>query len=170
MVNEFKLTVVHFARAAGPRGRRGPWAVGLLLAKPALRWGIDRKWEIDSIKEPFRGRSCTLCKEFLIQTIVARFYSGNDEHQMVPLSSLMINLPVKFIRGKLSTFLAGWITCFMKRRSALQIVCFNNITFSTNILCQFNNFYRFKAFCRPVGKSALRATFHLGHWSNRISF
>ena len=64
MVNEFKLTVVHFARpnpmqicacawiyrwtkktvenqdwATGPRGRRGPWAAGrwaagLLLAKP----------------------------------------------------------------------------------------------------------------------------------------
>ena len=28
---------------------------------------------------------------FLIQTIVARFYSGNDVHQMVSLSSLMIN-------------------------------------------------------------------------------
>ena len=28
---------------------------------------------------------------FLIQTVVARFYSGNDVHQMVSLSSLMIN-------------------------------------------------------------------------------
>ena len=28
---------------------------------------------------------------FLIQTIVARFYSGNDVHQMVSLSSLMID-------------------------------------------------------------------------------
>ena len=67
MVNEFNLTIVHFARpnpmqicacawiyrwtknggksgldrtglpgrwASGPRGRRGPWATGLLLAKP----------------------------------------------------------------------------------------------------------------------------------------
>ena len=59
MVNEFKLTVVHFARpnpmqicacpwiyrwtkktvenqdwATGPPGRRGPWAAGLLLGKP----------------------------------------------------------------------------------------------------------------------------------------
>ena len=156
-----KKTVENQDRASGPPGR-GP-------AFSKTRPTVTDKWEIDSIKEPFRSRSCTLCKEFLIQTIVARFYSGNDEHQMVPLSSLMINLPVKFIRGKLSTFLAGWITCFMKRRSALQIVCFNNITFSTNILCQFNNFYRFKAFCRPVGKSPLRATFRLGHWSNRTS-
>ena len=71
--------------------------------------------ERDGRKEPFRGRSCTLCKEFLIQTVVARFYSGNDEHQMVPLSSLMINLPVTFIRGNFDYFLGRLNSVFMKR-------------------------------------------------------
>ena len=54
--------------------------------------------------------------------LVARSYSptGNDIHQMVPLSSLTINFPVKFIRRKFELFL-GQIMYFMKRRSALQL-------------------------------------------------
>ena len=51
-----------------------------------------------------RSRELRARKE-LRYKLVARFYSGNDLHQMVPLSSLMINLPVKFIRGKLEHFL-----------------------------------------------------------------
>ena len=72
MVNEFKLTVVHFARpnpmqicacawiyrwtkktvenqdwAAGPPGRRGPWAAGLLLAKPANSRRISGRREAE---------------------------------------------------------------------------------------------------------------------------
>ena len=135
MVNEFKLTVVHFARPnpmqicacawiyrwtkklwkirTGPPGLRAAGLPGRRAAGPSRAVGRGpafsktRPTVGNSIKEPFRDRSCTLCKEFLIQTVVARFYSCNDEHQMVPLSSLMMNLPEKFIRGKLSTFLAG---------------------------------------------------------------
>ena len=71
-VNEFKLTVVHFARpnpmqicacawiyrwtkktvenqdwATGPPGRRGPWAAGLLLAKPANSRRISGRREAE---------------------------------------------------------------------------------------------------------------------------
>ena len=48
--------------------------------------------------------------------LVARSYSptGNDIHQIVSLSSLTINLPVKFIRGKFEHF-PGQIMYFMKR-------------------------------------------------------
>ena len=46
-----------------------------------------------------------LVQSFLIHSIVARFYSGKDVHQMVPLRSLMINLPVKLIRGNFEYFL-----------------------------------------------------------------
>ena len=73
--------------------------------------------------------------------LVVRFYSGNDIHQMVPLSSLMINLPVKFIRGKFEHFLGQLNNVyFKKRRNALQFSCFKNITFCTTILCQFEYF------------------------------
>ena len=43
-------------------------------------------------------------KSFLIQTSRKVLLTGNDVHQMVPLSSLMMNLPVKFIRGKFEHF------------------------------------------------------------------
>ena len=84
--------------------------------------------------------SCTLCKQFLIQTVVARFYSGNDEHHMVPLSSLMINLPVKFIRGNFEYFLGRLNNVFYEEAKCPSVVCFNVITLRTNKLCQFNNF------------------------------
>ena len=80
-------------------------------------------------------------ESFLIQTtIVARFYSGNDVRQVVPLSSLMINLPVKFIRGNFEYFLGRLNNVFYEEAKCPSVVCFNNITFRTNILCQFNNF------------------------------
>ena len=50
-----------------------------------------------------RSRELRARKE-LRYKLVARFYSGIDIHQMVPLSSLMINLPVEFIRGKFEHF------------------------------------------------------------------
>ena len=75
-----------------------------------------------------------------MQTVVARFYSGNDEHQMVPLSSLMINLPVKFIRGNFEYFLGRLNNVFYEEAKCPSVVCFNVITLRTNKLCQFNNF------------------------------
>ena len=77
---------------------------------------------------------------FLIQTVGAKFYSGNDEHQMVPLSSLMMNLPVKFIRGNFDYFLGRLNNVFYEEAKCPSVVCFNDIIFRTNILCQFNNF------------------------------
>ena len=76
---------------------------------------------------------------FLIQTVGAKFYSGNDEHQMVPLSSLMMNLPVKFIRGNFDYFLGRLNNVFYEEAKCPSVVCFNYIIFRTNILCQFNN-------------------------------
>ena len=59
--------------------------------------------------------------------LVARSYSptGNDIHQMVPLSSLTINLSVKFIRGK---FLAlPWSNnVFYEEVKCSSVVCFGN--------------------------------------------
>ena len=69
-----------------------------------------------------------------------KVYSGNDVPQMVPLSSLMINLPVKFIRGNFEYFLGRLNNVFYEEAKCPSVVCFNNITFRTNILCQFNNF------------------------------
>ena len=77
---------------------------------------------------------------FLIQTVGAKFYSGNDEHQMVPLSSLMMNLPVKFIRGNFDYFLGRLNKVFYEEAKCPSVVCFNDIIFRTKILCQFNNF------------------------------
>ena len=55
-------------------------------------------------------------------------------------SSLMINLPVKFIRGNFDYFLGRLNNVFYEEAKCPSVVCFNNITFRTNILCQFNNF------------------------------
>ena len=68
-------------------------------------------------------------KRFLIQTtIVARFYSGNDVRQVVPLSSLMINLRVKFIRGNFQYFLGRLNSVFYEEAKCSLVVCFNYIT------------------------------------------
>ena len=62
-------------------------------------------------------------KSFLIQTaIVTRFYSGNDVRQMVPLSSLMINLPVKFIRGNFEYFLGRLNNVFYEEAKCPSII------------------------------------------------
>ena len=58
---------------------------------------------------------------------LARLYSGNDVPQVVPLSSLLINLPVKFIRGNFDYFLGRLNSVFYEEAR-------------TNVLCQFNNF------------------------------
>ena len=58
---------------------------------------------------------------------MCKVYSGNDVPQMVPLSSLVMNLPVKFIRGNFDYFLGRLNSVFYEEAR-------------TNILCQFNNF------------------------------
>ena len=83
--------------------------------------------------------------------------------QMVPLSSLMINLPVKFIRGNFDYFLGRRNSVFYEEVSALQLFVLTILLFVRTFCVNLTIFNRFKAFCRPVGKSALRATFHLGH-------
>ena len=75
----------------------------------------------------------------------------------------MINLPVKFIRGNFDYFLGRLNGVFYEEVRALQLFVLSTITFCTNILCEFNKFLKFKAFCRPFAKGALRATFPLGH-------
>ena len=83
--------------------------------------------------------------------------------QMVPLSSLMINLPVKFIRGNFHYFLGRLNSVFYEEVSALQLFVLTILLFVRTFCVNLTIFNRFKAFCRPVGKSALRATFPLGH-------
>ena len=55
----------------------------------------------------------------------------------------MINLPVKFIRGNFEyflLFLGRLNNVLYEEAKCPSVVCFNNITFRTNILCQFNSF------------------------------
>ena len=52
----------------------------------------------------------------------------------------MINLPVKFIRGNFDYFLGRLNNVFYEEAKCPSVVCFNDIIFRTNILCQFNNF------------------------------
>ena len=59
---------------------------------------------------------------------------------MAPLSSLMINLPVKFRTGNFDYFLGRLNYVFYEEAKCPSFVCFNVITFRTNKLCQFNNF------------------------------
>ena len=82
---------------------------------------------------------------------------------MVPLSSLMINLPAKFIRGNFDYFLGQLNSVLYEEASNLQLLVLTILlfvrTFCVNILTISN---RFKAFCRPVRKGASRATFPPG--------
>ena len=98
-----------------------------------------------------------------------RVYPGNDVPQMVLLSSLMINLPVKFIRGKFDYFLGRLNSIFYEEASALQFFVLTVLLFVRTFCVNLTVLNRFKAFCRPAGKGALRATFPLGHGSNRTS-
>ena len=79
---------------------------------------------------------------------------------MVPLSSLTINLPAKFTRGNFDYFLGQLNSVVYEEASNLQLFVLTILlfvrTFCVNILTIFN---RFKAFCLPVGKGVLRATF-----------
>ena len=47
---------------------------------------------------------------------------------MVPLSSLMINLPVKFIRGNFEYFLGRLINVFYEEAKCPSVVGVNNMT------------------------------------------
>ena len=91
------------------------------------------------------------------------FYLGNDVPQMVPLSSLMINLPVKFIRGTFDSFIGRLNSVFYEELSALQLFVLTILLFVRTFYVNLTVFNKFKAFCRSVGKGALRATFSLGH-------
>ena len=82
---------------------------------------------------------------------------------MVPLSSLLINFPVKFIRGSFDYFLNRLNRVFYEEASALPLFVLTILLFVRTFCVNLTIFNRFKAFCRPVGKAALRATFSLGH-------
>ena len=82
---------------------------------------------------------------------------------MVPLNSLMINLPVKFIRENFDYFLGRLNSVFYEEASALQLFVITMLLFAGTFCVNLIIFNRFKAFCRPVEKGALRATFPLGH-------
>ena len=56
-------------------------------------------------------------------------HAGNDVHQMVPLSSLLINLPVKFMRGKFDYFLGRLNSVFYEEVSALQLFVLTIVLF-----------------------------------------
>ena len=71
----------------------------------------------------------------------------------------MINLPVKFIRENFEYFLGRLNNVFYEETKCPSIILIFVRTFCVNLTVV----NRFKAFCRPVGKSALRATFHLSH-------
>ena len=83
--------------------------------------------------------------------------------QMVPLSSLMINLPVKFIRGNFDYFLGRLNSVFYEEVSALQLFVLTILLFVRTFCVNLTIVNKFKAFRRPVGKDALRATLSLGH-------
>ena len=82
---------------------------------------------------------------------------------MVPLSSLMINLRVKFIRGNFDYFLGRLNSVFYDEVSALQLFVSTILLFVRTFCINLTIFNKFKAFCRSVGKGALRAIFPLGH-------
>ena len=58
----------------------------------------------------------------------------------------------------------------MKRRSALQLFVSIILLFVRTFCVNLTVFNRFKAFCRPVGKGALRATFPPGSLKQQDQF
>ena len=82
---------------------------------------------------------------------------------MVPLTSLMIKLLAKFIRGNFGYFFGRLNGVFYEEASALQLFVLTILLFVRTLCVNLTIFNRFKAFCRPVGKGALRATFPVGH-------
>ena len=75
----------------------------------------------------------------------------------------MINLPVKFIRGNFDYFLGRLNSVFYEEVSALKLFVFTILLFVRTFCVNLTIFNKFKAFCRQVGKGALRAAFPLGH-------
>ena len=59
---------------------------------------------------------------------------------MVPMSSLVINLPVKFIRGNLDYVLCRLNTVFYEEASAPQLFVSDILLFVGTFCRQFNNF------------------------------
>ena len=96
-------------------------------------------------------------------------YPNDQNAKMVPLSSLMINVPVKFIRGNFDYFLGRLNSVFYEEVSALQLFVLTILLFVRTFCVNLTIFNQFKAFCRPVEKGSLRATFPPGHLSNRTS-
>ena len=82
---------------------------------------------------------------------------------MVPLSSLVVSLPVKFIGGNFDYFLGRLNSVFYEEVSALQLFVFTILLFVRTFCDNLTILNKFKAFCRPAGKGALRATFSLCH-------
>ena len=82
---------------------------------------------------------------------------------MVPLSSLMINFPVKFIRGNFDYFLGRLNSVFYEEASALQLFVLTILLFVRIFCVNLTISNRFKTFYRPGGKGALRASSPLGH-------
>ena len=75
----------------------------------------------------------------------------------------MINLPVKFVRGNFDYFLGRLNSVFYEEVSALQLFVLTILLFLRTFSINSTIVNKFKAFCRPVGKDALRVTFFLGH-------
>ena len=71
-------------------------------------------------------------------------------------SSLMINLPVKFIRGNFDYFLGRLNGVFYKEVSALQLFVLAILLFVRTFRVNLTIFNKFKAFCQPVGKGAVK--------------
>ena len=81
----------------------------------------------------------------------------------------MRNFSVKFIRGNFDYFLGRLNSVFYEEASALQLFVLTILLFGRTFCVNLTIFNRFEAFCRPVGKGALRAAFPLSHSSNKTS-
>ena len=82
----------------------------------------------------------------------------------------MINLPVKFIIGNFDYFLGRLNSVLYEEASAPQLFVLTILNFVRTFCVELTIFNRFKAFCRPVGKGALRATFPAGSLKQQDHF
>ena len=82
----------------------------------------------------------------------------------------MINLPVKFIIGNFDYFLGRLNSVLYEEASARQLFVLTILNFVRKFCVELTIFKRFKAFCRPVGKGALRATFPPGSLKQQDQF
>ena len=85
----------------------------------------------DSIKEPFRGRSCTLCKEFLIQTV--RFNAREVTLFSVRISQYYIS-HTKALKGTVDNFLRShhWQNLAQVKTRTKFKVAFSLVLFTSN--------------------------------------